>query len=190
MTKAYDIAVVGATGLVGATLIQVLEERNFPVGKLYALASARSLGRTIKFRDELVTLRVLDDFDFEATQIAFFAASAPVSAQFVPRAAAAGNVVIDGTAHFRYDEEIPLVVPEVNPGRVADYTSRGIIANPGCATIPLVVALKPIHDAAGIERINVATYQSVSSGSDGRRHADRAHPANPRRARPHDARQR
>jgi aspartate-semialdehyde dehydrogenase len=164
MSKAYDIAVVGATGLVGETLIEVLEERRFPTGKLYALASERSLGRTVKFRGEALPVRLLDDFDFETTQIAFFAASAAVAATFAPQAAAVGNVVIDSSAQFRGDEEIPLVVPEVNPARIGDYTARGIIANPSCATIPLVVALKPIHDAVGVERVNVATYLAVSSG--------------------------
>jgi aspartate-semialdehyde dehydrogenase len=150
--------------LVGETLVQVLEERGFPTGKLHALASERSAGGTVKFRGEVLPIRALEDFDFEATQVAFFTASAPVAAEFAPRASALGNVVIDSSAHFRYDEEIPLVVPEVNPARIADYTRRGIIANPGCATIPLTVALKPIHDAVGVERVNVATYQSVSSG--------------------------
>ena len=164
MSKAFDVAVVGATGLVGETLIQVLEERRFPVGKLHALASQRSLGRTVEFRNEALPVGVLEDFDFEATQIAFFAASASVAAQTAPIAVAAGNVVIDSSAHFRYDEEIPLVVPEVNAARIADYTGRGIIASPSCATVPLVVALKPIHDAVGVERVNVATYLAVSSG--------------------------
>ena len=164
MSKAYDVAVVGATGLVGETLLQVLEERRFPVGKLHALASERSAGGTVKFRGEALPVRDLQDFDFESTQIAFFAAGAQVAAAFAPKAAALGNVVVDSSAHFRYDEEIPLVVPEVNPARIAEYTRRGIIANPGCATIPLTVALKPIHDAAGVVRVNVATYQSVSSG--------------------------
>ena len=164
MSKAYDVAVVGATGLVGETLTQVLEERGFPAGKLYALASERSAGRTVKFRGEALPVHALEEFDFEATQIAFFAASGGVSAQFAPKAAALGNVVIDSSAHFRHDEEVPLVVPEVNSARIADYTRQGIIANPSCATIPLVIALKPIHDAAGVERVNVATYQSVSSG--------------------------
>jgi aspartate-semialdehyde dehydrogenase len=167
MSKAYDIAIVGATGLVGETLIQVLEERGFPAGKVYALAHERTLGGTVKFRGAALPLCALEDFDFESTQIAFFAAGASVAAQFAPKAANLGNVVIDSSSHFRYDEEIPLVVPEVNAARIADYTSRGIIANPGCATIPLVVALKPIHDAVGVERVNVATYQSVSSGGRG-----------------------
>jgi aspartate-semialdehyde dehydrogenase len=162
MPKTYDVAVVGATGLVGETMIQVLEERSFPVGRLYALASDRSLGRTVKFRGETVPVQALKDFDFEKTQIALFSAGGSVSAEHAPKAVAAGNVVIDNTSQFRYDADIPLVVPEVNRQRIADYTNRGIVANPNCSTIQLVVALKPIHDAVGIERINVATYQSVS----------------------------
>jgi aspartate-semialdehyde dehydrogenase len=162
MTKRYDVAVVGATGLVGETMIQVLEERNFPVGKLYPLASERSSGRAVKFRDETIPVHALKDFDFEKTQIALFSAGAAVSAEHAPRAVAAGNVVIDNTACFRYDDEIPLVVPEVNPERIADYTNRGIIANPNCSTIQLVVVLKPLYDAVGVERVNVATYQSIS----------------------------
>jgi len=162
MPSTYDIAVVGATGLVGEAMIQILEDREFPVGKLYPLASQRSAGRTVQFRDQSIEVEVLDSFDFENVQIAFFSAGGSVSAEHAPRAAAKGAVVIDNTSEFRYQDDVPLVVPEVNPGRIADYTNRGIIANPNCSTIQLVVALKPIHDAAVIERINVATYQAVS----------------------------
>lgn len=162
MTKEYDVAVVGATGLVGEAMIQVLEERNFPVRRLHALASERSAGRELKFRDSTVAVEALAGFDFEQTQIALFSAGGSVSAEHAPRAAAAGAIVIDNTSHFRYQDDVPLVVPEVNPGRIADYAARGIIANPNCSTIQLVVALKPIYDAVGIERINVATYQAVS----------------------------
>lgn len=162
MAKTYDVAVVGATGLVGETMIEVLEQREFPVGKLYPLASARSRGKTVRFRGESVAVEVLDDFDFSRTQIGLFSAGGSVSAEHAPRAAAAGTVVIDNTSSFRYDADIPLVVPEVNPHRIGDYKKRGIIANPNCSTIQMVVALKPIHDAVGIERINVATYQAVS----------------------------
>jgi aspartate-semialdehyde dehydrogenase len=162
MPNTYDVAVVGATGLVGEAMIQVLEERNFPVGRLFALASQRSAGRTVKFRDKTIPVQVLEGFDFEQVQLALFSAGGSVSAEFAPRAAAAGAVVIDNTSHFRYDEDVPLVVPEVNPQRIAAYTKRGIIANPNCSTIQMVVALKPIYDAVGIERINVATYQAVS----------------------------
>lgn len=162
MSKTYDVAVVGATGLVGEAMLQVLEQRNFPVGKLFPLASERSVGSNIRFRDESVPIQVLDRFDFEQVQVALFSAGGSISAEFAPKAAAAGAVVIDNTSHFRYDDDIPLVVPEVNAHRIADYVNRGIIANPNCSTIQLVVALKPIHDAVGIERINVATYQAVS----------------------------
>ncbi len=162
MSDTYDIAVVGATGLVGETMIRILEERDFPVGKLYPLASERSVGRSIDFRDEPHEVALLDDFDFGKTQLAFFSAGGSVSAVHVPRATAAGTVVIDNTSHFRYDDDIPLVVPECNAARIADYTNRGIIANPNCSTIQMVVVLQPIHAAAGIERINVATYQATS----------------------------
>ena len=162
MPSAYNVAVVGATGLVGETMIQVLEERNFPVARLFPLASERSAGRTVKFRNETVPVERLDGFDFEQVQIALFSAGGSVSAEFAPKAASAGAVVIDNTSHFRYQDDIPLVVPEVNEHRIADYTNRSIIANPNCSTIQMVVALKPIHDAVGIERINVATYQAIS----------------------------
>ena len=167
MSSSYDVAVVGATGLVGEAMIQILQERNFPVGKLYPLASERSLGRSVKFRDETIPVQGLAQFNFEQTQIALFSAGGSVSAEHAPRAVAGGNVVIDNTSHFRYDDDIPLIVPEVNAHRVGDYTKRGIIANPNCSTIQLVVALKPIHDAVGIERINVATYQAVSGAGRG-----------------------
>jgi aspartate-semialdehyde dehydrogenase len=162
MPTTYDVAVVGATGLVGETMIEVLEERNFPVGRLFPLASPRSAGRAVRFRGAQVPVGVLSEFDFSQVSVALFSAGGSVSAEFAPRAAAAGAVVIDNTSYFRYEDDIPLVVPEVNAHRIADYTTRGIIANPNCSTIQLVVALKPIHDAVGIERINVATYQSVS----------------------------
>ena len=168
MSKTYDVAVVGATGLVGEVMIDMLEERNFPVGRLFALASGRSAGRRIRFRDETIEVRPLASFDFEQVQIGLFSAGGDVSAEFAPRAAAAGCVVIDNTACFRYEDDVPLVVPEVNPERIADYVNRGIIANPACSTIQLVVALKPIYDAVGIERINVATYQAISGAG---RHA-------------------
>lgn len=162
MTKTYDIAVVGATGAVGETMLEILEQRNFPVGKLYPLASARSAGSTVKFAGKDVVVQDLATFDFGQVQIGLFSAGGDVSAEYAPKAAAAGCVVIDNTAHFRYDDDIPLVVPEVNPHAIAQYKNRGIIANPNCSTIQMLVALKPIHDAVGIERINVATYQAVS----------------------------
>jgi aspartate-semialdehyde dehydrogenase len=153
---------VGATGAVGEAMIEILEQRNFPVGTLYALASERSVGKTLRFRGKSVTVTNLAEFDFAQTPIALFSAGGSLSAEFAPKAAAAGCVVIDNTSHFRRDEDIPLVVPEVNPGAIAGYTARGIIANPNCSTIQMLVALKPIYDAVGITRINVATYQAVS----------------------------
>lgn len=162
MSKTYDVAVVGATGAVGETMMRVLEERNFPVGTLYPLASERSAGKTIQFKGKNIRVENLADFDFSKVQIGLFSAGGSISAEFAPKAAAAGCVVIDNTSHYRYDDDIPLVVPEVNPEKIAEHTSRGIIANPNCSTIQMMVALKPIHDAVGIERINVATYQAVS----------------------------
>ena len=162
MSKAWNVAVLGATGLVGEMLLTVLEERKFPVQELFPLASERSLGKTVKFNGRAV--RVIDaaSFDFKRAQLGLFSAGGEVSADYAPKAAAAGCVVIDNTSHFRYEADIPLVVPEVNAAAIAQYTQRGIIANPNCSTIQMLVALKPIYDAVGIERINVATYQSVS----------------------------
>ncbi len=160
--KRFDVAVVGATGAVGEAMLEILAERDFPVGTLYPLASSRSAGKKIRFKGKDLTVGDLAGFDFSRVQIALFSAGASVSKEHAPRAAAAGCVVIDNTSQFRYDDDIPLVVPEVNPEKVAGYRSRGIIANPNCSTIQMVVALKPIHDAVGIERINVATYQAVS----------------------------
>jgi aspartate-semialdehyde dehydrogenase len=162
MSKTYDVAVVGATGAVGETMISILEERNFPVGKVYALASERSAGKRIPFKGGSLVVEDLASFDFSKVQIGLFSPGASVSAEYAPKAAAAGCVVIDNTSQFRYDDDIPLVVPEVNPEKVADYKNRGIIANPNCSTIQMLVALKPIYDAVGISRINVATYQAVS----------------------------
>ncbi|MGB5247643.1 MAG: aspartate-semialdehyde dehydrogenase [Woeseia sp.] len=162
MTNAIDVAVVGATGAVGEVMLRILAERKFPVGKVHALASARSVGSTVKFGNRDINVNDLAEFDFSQVRIALFSAGGSVSAEFAPKAAAAGCVVIDNTSHFRRDADIPLVVPEVNPERIADYKQRGIIANPNCSTIQMLVALKPIHDAARILRINVATYQAVS----------------------------
>jgi aspartate-semialdehyde dehydrogenase len=162
MSKEFDVAVVGATGAVGDTMVSILEQRNFPVRNLYPLASSRSAGSKIQFKGKNVTVQDLATFDFSQVQIGLFSAGGAVSADYAPKAAAAGCVVIDNTAHFRYDDDIPLVVPEVNPHAIAQYKNRGIIANPNCSTIQMLVALKPIYDAVGIERINVATYQAVS----------------------------
>ena len=162
MSKSYDVCVLGATGAVGEVMLTILEERNFPVRNIYPLASSRSAGSTVRFKGKSLTVENVAEFDFTKCEIGLFSAGASVSAEFAPKAAAAGCVVIDNTSQFRQDADIPLVVPEVNAHAIADYKRRGIIANPNCSTIQMVVALKPIHDAAGIERINVATYQSVS----------------------------
>ena len=160
--KTYDVAVVGATGLVGEMMMKLLEERQFPVGRLYPLASERSAGETVMFRNRPVIVEALDQFDFSKVQIALFSAGGSVSEIYAPKSASQGCVVIDNTSCFRYDYDVPLVVPEVNGEAIADYQQRGIIANPNCSTIQMLVALKPIHDAVGITRINVSTYQSVS----------------------------
>lgn len=162
MSVALDIAVVGATGAVGEAMLNILSARKFPLGKVHALASERSAGNTVSFGRRELTVRNLADFDFSGVSIALFSAGGSVSAEFAPRAAAKGCVVIDNTSHFRRDNDVPLVVPEVNPERIADYGKKGIIANPNCSTIQMLVALKPIHDVARILRINVATYQAVS----------------------------
>jgi aspartate-semialdehyde dehydrogenase len=162
MTKTYDVAVLGATGAVGEAMIEILESRDFPVGTLYPLASAKSAGSIVTFRGGEVVVLDAETFDFAKVQIGLFSAGGDVSAVYAPKAAAAGCIVIDNTAQFRYDDDIPLVVPEVNPHAIGRYKKRGIIANPNCSTIQMLVALKPIHDAAGISRINVATYQAVS----------------------------
>ena len=162
MTKTYNVAVVGATGAVGETMLSILEERNFPVGEVYALASSNSAGKRIPFKGGTLKVEDLATFDFSNTQIGLFSPGASVSEIYAPIAAQAGCVVIDNTSQFRYDDDIPLVVPEVNPDKIADYKNRGIIANPNCSTIQMLVALKPIYDAVGITRINVCTYQAVS----------------------------
>ncbi len=162
MSKVYNVAVVGATGAVGEAMLSILEERNFPVGEVYALASSNSAGKRIPFKDGFLKVEDLATFDFSKAQIGLFSPGASISEIYAPIAAAAGCVVIDNTSQFRYDDDIPLIVPEVNPEKVADYINRGIIANPNCSTIQMLVALKPIYDAVGITRINVSTYQAVS----------------------------
>jgi len=162
MSKKFDIAVVGATGAVGETIISILEQRNFPINNLYPLASSKSAGMKIQCQGKTWTVQDLDTFDFTKAQIGLFSAGGSISEKYAPRAAEAGCIVVDNTAHFRRDEDIPLVVPEVNAHAIAAYTKRNIIANPNCSTIQMLVALKPIYDAVGIERINVATYQAVS----------------------------
>ena len=160
--KKYNVAVVGATGMVGRTMLSILEERNFPVDKVYALASSRSVGTCIPFKDSELIVSDLETFDFNLAEIGLFSPGASVSAIYAPKAVDAGCVVIDNTSQFRYEDDIPLVVSEVNPHAVGNYKNRGIIANPNCSTIQMLVALKPIYDAVGIERINVCTYQAVS----------------------------
>ncbi len=162
MSRIFDVAVVGATGAVGEAMLEILAERRFPVGRVYALASERSAGNKVMFGNKSLTVENLADFDFSKVRIGLFSAGASISEQYAPKAAAAGCVVIDNTSQFRYDDEIPLVVPEVNPEKIAEYERRGIIANPNCSTIQMLVVLKPIYDAVGIERINVCTYQAVS----------------------------
>ncbi|MCB1671895.1 MAG: aspartate-semialdehyde dehydrogenase [Pseudomonadales bacterium] len=162
MMKKFNVAVVGATGAVGEAMLSILEQRKFPVEQLFPLASERSAGSTVMFKGRPVKVQDLAEFDFSQCQIGLFSAGGSVSAEFAPKAGEAGCVVIDNTSHFRYDDDIPLVVPEVNPERIADYTNRNIIANPNCSTIQMLLALKPIHDAARIKRISVATYQAVS----------------------------
>lgn len=162
MSKKYNVAVVGATGEVGKTLIRILEQRRFPVENLYLLASERSAGKTIAFNKKSISVQNLADFDFSQVEIGLFSAGGSVSAEYAPKAGAAGCIVIDNTSHFRYEEDIPLVIPEVNPHAIANYKNQNIIANPNCSTMQMLVALKPIQDRVGISRINVATYQSVS----------------------------
>jgi len=164
MSKRWNVAVVGATGLVGSTMLSILEERKFPVNDLYPLASSRSVGKTIKFAGRDYPVLDIASFDFSRAQIGLFSAGSTVSAEYAPKAGKAGCVVIDNTSQFRYQDDIPLVITEVNPQALAGYKRHNIIANPNCSTMQMLVALKPLHDAAGIERINVATYQSVSGG--------------------------
>lgn len=162
MKKTYDIAVVGATGAVGQAMLEVVAERQFPVGNVYALASARSAGKKVEFGNKMIEVEDLETFDFGKTQIGLFSPGASVSKIHAPRAAAAGCVVVDNTSQFRRDEDKALVVPEVNRSALKIYKDTGIVANPNCSTIQMLVALKPIYDAVGIKRINVSTYQAVS----------------------------
>ena len=161
----YRLAVVGATGNVGRELLSILAERNFPADTIVALASSRSVGMEVSYgEDDTLSVQNLEDYDFIDTDIVLSSPGAKVSAQFAPKAAKAGAIVIDNSSQFRLDPDVPLVVPEVNPDAIAGYIKRGIIANPNCSTIQMVAALKPLHDYASIKRIVVATYQSVSGG--------------------------
>jgi aspartate-semialdehyde dehydrogenase len=160
--RTFTVAVVGATGAVGTEMIRILEERSFPVGRLVLLASERSQGRSVRFLAEEIPVQILSEESFQGVQIALFSAGGGVSERFAPAAVRAGCVVVDNTSAFRMDPDVPLVVPEVNAHAIAQYTKKGIIANPNCSTIQMVVVLKPIHDQARIERVVVSTYQSVS----------------------------
>jgi aspartate-semialdehyde dehydrogenase len=161
MNRTYKVAVVGATGAVGEVMLSILAERGFPVGELVALASERSAGGEVAFGNRKVVVRDLATFDPAGVEIALFSAGGAISREYAPKFAAAGAVVIDNSSAFRQDDDVPLVVSEVNP-QAAKQRPRGIIANPNCSTMQMLVALAPLHRAAGIERINVATYQSVS----------------------------
>ena len=158
----YNIAVVGATGVVGQEMLNVLTERQFPCGNVVAVASDRSRGKEVSFGEKTLKVKALNDFDFADTDIALFSVGSGVAREYGPKAAAAGAVVIDNSSAFRMEPDVPLVVPEVNGGALSGYSKRNIIANPNCSTAQLVVALKPIHDAAKIKRVVVSTYQSVS----------------------------
>lgn len=160
--KAYNVAIAGATGVVGAEFLKILEERNFPVDRLVPLASERSAGSTVEFRGKEFKVKPISEEGFDGIDIGLFSPGASVSAVYAPKAAEKGCVVIDNTSQFRMDPDVPLVVPEVNPRDIAMYEKRHIIANPNCSTIQMVVALKPIHDRFRIQRIVVSTYQSVS----------------------------
>lgn len=160
--ESYNVAVVGATGAVGEQMREVLEEREFPVGELRLLASERSAGQFLPFKGKEIRVDVLGEDSFAGIDIALFSAGGSVSAEFASLAVRSGAVVVDNTAYFRMEPDIPLVVPEVNAKEIAHYRNRGIVANPNCSTIQMVVVLKPIHDAARINRIVVSTYQSVS----------------------------
>lgn len=162
MSTKYNIAILGATGIVGRTVISILQNRNFPINKLYLLATSRSLGRTLSFNEKQIEVQDAFKFDFSKVKIAFFCAGSAASKLYAKKAANCGCVVIDNTSLFRYENDVPLVVPEVNPQDIQNYHKQNIISNPNCSTIQMLVALKPIYDAVGIDRINVCTYQSVS----------------------------
>lgn len=162
MTQSYSIAIVGATGLVGTTLLSILENRPFPLKALFLVASNNSAGKEIKFRGVNHRIHDLSTFDFSQVKFAFFCVGTDLAKEFIPKATAAGSIVIDKSFYFRNNKDVPLIVPEVNLSALPDYKKMNIISNPNCNTIPLAVGLKPIYDAVGISRINVSTYQSVS----------------------------
>jgi aspartate-semialdehyde dehydrogenase len=162
MSSLFNVAIVGATGVVGATILSILEERKFPIKKIFLLASHRSAGETRVYNGVKCIVEDITTFDFTQTQICFFCTDNSVAAEYAPKAAALGNLVLDKSSHFRYDDKVPLIVPEVNQRDIQRYANKNLISSPNCNTIPIVVALKPIYDHYGITRINVATYQSVS----------------------------
>ncbi len=160
----YPIAVLGATGNVGREILAILAERDFPVSKAYALASKRSVGRLVSFGDKDLDIQDADKFDYSQVKFVFSSSGAQISEKLAPKITEAGAIMIDNTSHFRMDDDVPLIVPEVNPHALKNYTARNIIANPNCSTIQMVVVLKPLHDAVPIKRVVVSTYQSVSGG--------------------------
>lgn len=160
--KAVNLAIVGATGMVGETMLRVLEERHLPIASLCLAASERSAGRSLSFKGQPITVQALSEVNFKSIDIALFSAGKKVSEIYAPKAAAAGCVVIDNSSQFRYETDIPLVIPEINAQAMKNYRQRGIIANPNCSTIAMLMAVHPIHQAVGVRAIDVATYQSVS----------------------------
>ena len=165
--KKYNVAIVGATGAVGEVMLEMLSARGFPVKEVYVLASERSEGKKVMFGSKPLSVTNLASFDFKDADIGLFSAGGDISAEYAPKAAASNCIVIDNTSHFRYENDVPLIIPEVNPCKIKDYKNRNIIANPNCSTIQMLVALKPIYDAVGIKRITVSTYQAVSGSGSG-----------------------
>ena len=165
--KKYNVAIVGATGAVGEVMLEMLSARGFPVKEVYVLASERSEGKKVMFGSKPLTVTNLASFDFKDADIGLFSAGGDISAEYAPKAAASNCIVIDNTSHFRYENDVPLIIPEVNSCKIKDYKNRNIIANPNCSTIQMLVALKPIYDAVGIKRITVSTYQAVSGSGSG-----------------------
>jgi aspartate-semialdehyde dehydrogenase len=164
----FKIAIAGATGNVGREMLNILSERGFPVSEVTALASSRSVGTEVSFGDKTLKVKNLETYDFSDTDICLMSAGGSVSKKWSPKIGAQGCIVIDNSSAWRYDADVPLIVPEVNPDAISGYTKRNIIANPNCSTAQLVVALKPLHDHAKIKRLVVSTYQSVSgAGKDG-----------------------
>ena len=165
--KKYNVAIVGATGAVGEVMLEMLSARGFPVKEVYVLASERSEGKKVMFGSKPLTVTNLASFDFKDADIGLFSAGGDISAEYAPKAASSNCIVIDNTSHFRYENDVPLIIPEVNSCKIKDYKNRNIIANPNCSTIQMLVALKPIYDAVGIKRITVSTYQAVSGSGSG-----------------------